>query len=57
MNIMEISEEDKKRLEEKLRRLDRTPDKPCRWIKNRIEYRTYFTMGLIIGLMEGLRMK
>ena len=54
---MEISEEDKKRLEEKLRRLDRTPDKPCRWIKNRIEYRTYFTMGLIIGLMEGLRMK
>lgn len=54
---MKMSEEDKKKLEAAVDRLHRTPEKPCKWIKDRIEYGTFFTMGLIIGLMEGVRMK
>lgn len=58
MNMMEINEEDKKRLDEKLRRLDKTPDKPCKWsLKNRLEYGTFWAMGFLIGLREGLNMR
>ena len=54
---MKISEEDKKRLEAEFIGLNRTPIKPCRWIKNRLEYGTLWTMGFFIGLMEGLKNK
>ena len=56
--MMEISEEEKKRLEEKLRRLEKNPDKPCKWsLKNRLEYGTFWAMGFFIGLREGLNMR
>jgi hypothetical protein len=52
-----MSEEEKRNLEFLLLCLNSTPEKKNRWTQNRIEYGTLFTMGLIIGWMEGRRMK
>lgn len=49
MNIMNLNDEQRKRLEEELQSLRNTPVKPCKWsLKNRLEYGTRF-YGLQIG--------
>ena len=58
MNIMNLNDEQRKRLEEELQSLRNTPVKPCKWsLKNRLEYGTFWAMGFLIGLREGLNMR
>lgn len=58
MNIMNLNDEQRKRLEEELQSLRNTPVKPCKWsLKNRLEYGTFWAMGFFIGLREGLNMR
>lgn len=54
---MEFNNKNKKRIKAEFVHLDKTPEKPCRWLKNRLEYGTFWTMVFFIGLMEGLRIK
>lgn len=57
MNIMNLNDEQRKRLEEELQSLRNTPVKPCRWIKNHIDYSMYWVVGFICGMTAGWRLK
>ena len=54
---MELTENDKIRLEEKIRRLEKISDKPCQWFRLRLEYVYAWATGFVCGLLVGIKTK
>ena len=53
---MEFTDKDKKKLQEQLRRLEKAPQKPCRWLRQRLDYAYAWSVGFISGVLAAIKM-
>ena len=53
---MKLSDEEKKELQKKFERLKKAPEKPCRWLKQRLDYAYAWSVGFISGVLSAINM-
>ena len=55
--VMELSEEDRKKLADELIKMDVTPCRPCRRLEQRTKYAVAWCIGFVSGMMAAKGMK
>ena len=54
---MELTDKDKERLQEEIKRLKEAPDKPCQWLRQRLDYACAWSVGFISGVLAAINKK
>lgn len=52
---MDFTDNDKKKLQRELEHLKKAPQKPCRWLKQRMNYACAWYVGFVCGVLAATR--